>query len=136
MNTPQAVFVYGTLKQKGRNFHVSQQAGLTRVAKGVVDGFRLFDLLDPPQRGYRYPAILSGSGQVRGEVHWYRDLEEALGLLDRLEDTPREYQRLAITVQTAEGAVPAWVYVYPSLEAVQQAQGQEVVGGWWEEPAL
>lgn len=132
MSAPQAVFVYGTLKTGGCNFQVSQKAGLARVSQGYLEGFCLFDLLDPPQRGYRYPAILSGPGQVRGELHWYTHLEEALQLLDRLEDTPREYQRVAVTAHTAEGPVDAWVYIYPSLEAVQQAQGQQVVQGWWE----
>ena len=122
---PIAVFVYGTLRVGECNFPVAQWAGWVASEPAVLEGFVLYDL------PYGYPAIVRGAGRVYGEVQYYRDLERALEHLDALEDVGTEYVRLRVEVQARSGRVSAWVYAYPSPDAVRAAGGRPVPSGRW-----
>jgi gamma-glutamylcyclotransferase (GGCT)/AIG2-like uncharacterized protein YtfP len=143
MDSPEAVFVYGTLKQKERNFAVSRQAGWVRSEPAYIEGFQLFHLPQRERLPYGYPAVVrdvaepaSREGRVWGEVQWFADLSQALVLLDRLEDEGREYLRsptAAYLPSQAEKPCAVWVYAYPSLQNVQRVSGIWLPEGVWHE---
>lgn len=103
------VFVYGTLKRGGRN-HGLVAPYLLRVLPGWVEGFGLFALEEGEGRPYPYPAMVPGGGRVYGEVLFLKG--EALPLLDELEEEGREYRRARVRVETEEGPLEAWTYLY------------------------
>lgn len=103
------VFAYGTLKRGGRN-HYLVLPYLHRVLPGRVFGFRLFHLERGEDRPYPYPAMLPGKGWVEGEVLFLDP--QALPLLDELEEEGVEYRRVAVQVETPEGLLTAWTYLY------------------------
>jgi len=136
MDAPEAVFVYGTLKQGERNFSVSQQAGWVRSVQAYIEGFRLFHIPQSHGRPYAYPAVVRGEGRVWGEVQWFADLASALKLLDELEDEGREYLRIPTTAypsQPTRRPCEVWVYAYPSPQAAQSALGLWLPEGVWRE---
>ncbi len=100
------VFAYGTLKRGGRN-HVLVAPFLHRVLPGRVHGFCLYHL---EGEDYPYPAMVPGKGWVEGEVLFLDP--EALPLLDELEEEGVEYRRVAVQVDTPEGLLTAWTYLY------------------------
>jgi len=65
-----------------------------------------------------YPALTRGTGSVAGDVFRLADPQAGLALLDAYEectaDFPRpwEYRREIITVETPEGPLRAWAYLY------------------------
>ncbi|GLV48067.1 gamma-glutamylcyclotransferase [Thermus sp. LT1-2-5] len=103
------VFVYGTLKRGERN-HARVAGKLLGVVPGYVEGFRLYHLPEGEGRPYAYPAMVPGEGRVYGEVLLLP--EEALSLLDALEEEGEEYRRVRVLVHTAEGPLEAWAYLY------------------------
>ena len=105
----EAVFVYGTLKRGERN-HGLVAPYLHRVLPGFVEGFRLYHLPWGPHRPYAYPGMVPGEGMVFGEVLFLRP--EALSLLDALEEEGEEYKRVRVRVETEEGPLEAWAYLY------------------------
>ncbi len=136
MDSPEAVFVYGTLKQGERNFLVSQQAGWVRSELAYIEGFRLFHIPQSEVRPYAYPAVVRGEGRVWGEVQWFADLAPALALLDELEDEGREYLRIPTTAYLSPPTgrpCAVWVYAYPSLQAAQSVLGRWLPEGVWRE---
>lgn len=136
MNAPEAVFVYGTLKQGERNFQVSKAAGWLRSAEAYIEGFRLFHIPRSEVRPYAYPGVVRGEGRVWGEVQWFANLAHALELLDELEDEGREYRRISATAylsQQAPQPCAVWVYTYPSLEAMRSVSGLWLPEGVWRE---
>ncbi|WP_147370714.1 gamma-glutamylcyclotransferase family protein, partial [Meiothermus taiwanensis] len=62
MDVPEAVFVYGTLKQGERNFQVSKEAGWLRSAEAYIEGFQLFHIPKGKGRPYAYPGVVPGEG--------------------------------------------------------------------------
>ncbi|GIW37333.1 MAG: gamma-glutamylcyclotransferase [Meiothermus sp.] len=136
MELPEAVFVYGTLKRGERNFEVSRQAGWLRSEPACIEGFRLFHIPKGDLRPYAYPGVVKGEGRVWGEVQWFANLDQALALLDRLEDEGGEYLRSPTTAYLFEqGGAPCrvWVYVYASLPALESAGGIWLPQGVWGE---
>lgn len=103
------VFVYGTLK-RGHGNHALVAPYLVRVLPGRVEGYDLYGLPPGPERPYPYPAMVPGRGRVYGEVLFLQ--EEALPLLDELEEEGREYRRVRVWVETEEGPLEAWAYLY------------------------
>uniref|UniRef100_A0A7C2FUI4 Gamma-glutamylcyclotransferase family protein n=3 Tax=Thermus islandicus TaxID=540988 RepID=A0A7C2FUI4_9DEIN len=103
------VFVYGTLKRGQRN-HSLVAPYLQRVLPGSVAGFRLYHLGAGGHRPYAYPAMVPGEGRVYGEVLFLRP--QALPLLDALEEEGVEYRRVRVRVETPEGRLSAWTYLY------------------------
>ena len=83
------IFVYGTLLAGERNHRYLASARLIGAAR-TTPAFSLHDL-------GRYPGLVAGGEQsVVGEV--YEVDEPTLAALDRLEDHPRLYQRVAIVL--------------------------------------
>ena len=105
----EAVFVYGTLKRGERN-HPLVRPYLHRVLPGFVEGFRLYHLPQGPHRPYAYPGMAPGEGRVVGEALFLA--HETLPLLDELEDEGEEYRRVRVRVETGEGPLEAWAYLY------------------------
>ncbi len=122
---PVGVFAYGTLRSGQAAAGLAEAAGLTGRLPAVARGLRLFAL------PAGYPAAVPGRGRVEGELLFFADLDRALAALDAYEEVGREYRRAAIAVETPEGRFPAWVYLYPSLEAVRRAGGVELPEGRW-----
>ncbi len=103
------VFVYGTLKRGQRNHGLIADL-LSESIPGYAEGFRLYHLPQGPTRPYAYPGMVPGEGRVYGEVLFLP--EEALPLLDRLEEEGVEYRRVRIPVQSERGLLEAWTYLY------------------------
>ena len=100
------VFVYGTLKRGERN-HALVAPHLHRVLPGRVLGYRLFHL---EGEEYPYPAMVPGEGWVEGEVLFLSP--EALPLLAGVEEEGVEHRRVRVRVETPEGPLEAWAYLY------------------------
>ena len=109
---PRHIFFYGTLM---RGFALRGRAGIEPWIRfagcGVVRG-ALFDL-GP------YPALVAGTGTVRGEVYLCLDPARLLPRVDALEHfdpaRPRagEYRREALPAQLDDGrTLTVWAYVY------------------------
>lgn len=121
------IFVYGGL-MRGFDLH-HHMAGAAFVGEGWVRG-TLVSL-------GRYPGLLSGDGEVHGEVYRLDDAAADLEALDDLEDfDPGDpgksiYQRVRTDVHMPDGAiVRAWTYMYN-----QQPMGaSRVKSGDWRKP--
>jgi gamma-glutamylcyclotransferase (GGCT)/AIG2-like uncharacterized protein YtfP len=109
------LFVYGTLREGGRNsVHHMLAHGARRVGKARMRG-RLFDLGE-------YPGFVpsdTGPAWVHGELYALADSAEMLARLDEYEGCgsrdprPHEFQRLCREALMEGGAsAEAWVYVY------------------------
>jgi gamma-glutamylcyclotransferase (GGCT)/AIG2-like uncharacterized protein YtfP len=110
------LFVYGTLRS-------DQPAhGLLRGAKLVArvrtePQFTLVDMMAG------YPAMLEGGTTcIVGEI--YELDEAALGELDRYEEAPELYERVARTIAGHD----VWVYLLPERHAVGRPR---IAGGDW-----
>ncbi|WP_243028699.1 gamma-glutamylcyclotransferase family protein [Thermus albus] len=103
------VFVYGTLKRGGRN-HPLVEGLVVKVLPGQVEGFSLYHLAEGPGRPYPYPGMVPGEGRVYGEVLFLP--QGTLPLLDALEEEGVEYRRVQVLVETEEGPLLAWTYLY------------------------
>ncbi len=123
------VFVYGTLKV-GENNHPLIAPFVRAVTPGTVPG-RLVDLGG-------YPGWMEGAGTVYGEVLQVAPADEALRILDELEeyfgpgDPENVYERLVAAVATPERTVPAWAYQYVGPTTAATA----IPGGVWSAPRL
>lgn len=120
-----SLFVYGTLKPGGRNYHLAR--GVTHAEPAYVDGF---DLLHFEPEGY--PAIVPGTGRVHGFILYFADLSAALPTLDALEGlhlTPPEYARVPVTACPSGATV--WTYVYVNQARLAAPGTSRVDGGDW-----
>ena len=107
-----SVFVYGTLKPGGKNFHVARLGGAFSVREACVEGMRLY-ALEPEA----YPAMILGEGWVHGFVLDYEDIGTALPHLDALEGLdlfPPLYHRVLVEVHPTRETV--WTYLYARRE--------------------
>jgi gamma-glutamylcyclotransferase (GGCT)/AIG2-like uncharacterized protein YtfP len=108
MDDMHTVFVYGTLRRHERYHHLLQGAVLV-AAQAKTHG-ELYDT------GLGYPAmVVRDEGWVYGEV--YRVTNEQLARLDELEGykpghPDSEYHRIQVSVETDQGPVLAYTYVY------------------------
>jgi gamma-glutamylcyclotransferase (GGCT)/AIG2-like uncharacterized protein YtfP len=119
------VFVYGTLKPGGRNYHLAK--GVTHAEPAYLDGF---ELLHFEPEGY--PAIVPGSGRVYGVVLTFADIALALPPLDVLEGlhlSPPEYARVGVTARPSGKTV--WTYVYVNQLRLAASGISRVAGGDW-----
>lgn len=124
---PCSVFVYGTLMPGERWEKVARRGGDYTAQPATLGGVALADL-----RPEGYPALFALSDLtaaereaapecVSGYLYTYTPQSWATAqlLLDDLEGldlTPPLYRRERVTVQTAEGLRPAWVYLYARTE--------------------
>ncbi len=116
MNT---VFVYGLLKPGQRLHHVAEPY-VQRATPARTTG-RLYDAGVPAAR-------FDEDGEIEGYVFWVDParLDEALRVLDSLEDEGVEYRRVTIRATTADGTVAAHAYEY-----LLALYGAPLVGPMW-----
>lgn len=126
------VFVYGTLKPGESNY---QAYCGDRVAT-AIEAYTWGQLYHLNRRGY--PAMMAGTGQVRGFLLTFTD-GSVLTSLDQLEDfhpqrspIDNEYQRQKIPVFSLEDRClgEAWGYLM-YWEKVQELDGVLIPSGWW-----
>ncbi|WP_124111399.1 gamma-glutamylcyclotransferase [Palleronia sp. THAF1] len=104
------VFVYGTLRRGfiNNDATLAFREGASFIAEGTLPG-GLYSV------GW-YPALIEGEeGRVHGEV-WKITQPGIMHILDDYEglfdDGPPEYQRARRMVETAQGRIEAWAYIY------------------------
>ncbi|WOI56412.1 gamma-glutamylcyclotransferase family protein [Palleronia sp. LCG004] len=103
------VFVYGTLRRGFINNEATLafRGGAEFIAEGWVPGLLY-------STGW-YPALIEeGPGSVKGEV-WRLTTTGVMAILDDYEglmDEPAEYERVRREVQTDQGPMEAWLYLY------------------------
>ena len=104
------VFVYGTLRRGfiNNDATLAFRDGATFLTKGTLPG-GLYSV------GW-YPALIEGEdGRVHGEV-WQITRPGIMHILDDYEglfdDGPPEYKRVPRTIDTPEGRIEAWAYIY------------------------
>jgi gamma-glutamylcyclotransferase (GGCT)/AIG2-like uncharacterized protein YtfP len=114
-----AIFVYGLLKPGLRLHHVVEPF-VVRSAPGTATA-RLYDAGLPAAR-------FDEDGALEGFVFWLDEsrLEEALRVLDDLEDEGEMYSRIAIDVDTKDGTVRAQAYHY-----LLSVEGRDDAGRSW-----
>jgi len=113
------IFVYGLLKPGLSLHHVAEPfvlRGLAAKTKG-----RLYDAGVPAAR-------FDEDGEIVGFVFWLDEarLDEALAVLDDLEDEGVEYRRTIVTAETEEGPVRAQAYEY-----LKEVRPDRFVGTSW-----
>ena len=124
---PTSVFVYGTLKPGGKNFHVAKLGGAFVVRAAYVEGMQLY-ALEPEA----YPAMIPGEGRVSGFVLDYEDIEAALPQLDALEGcdlSPPLYHRVLAKVYPTGATV--WAYLYARRERLEAPGVTLLADGVW-----
>ena len=125
-----SVFVYGTLKPGGKNFHVAGLGGVFGVREAYLEGMRLY-ALEPEA----YPAMIpdeASEGRVHGFLLDFEDIEGALPHLDALEGcdlSPPLYHRVLTKVRpTGE---TAWTYLYARRERLRMPGVTLLANGVW-----
>jgi gamma-glutamylcyclotransferase (GGCT)/AIG2-like uncharacterized protein YtfP len=98
-----AIFVYGLLKPGLRLHHVAAPF-VTRSAPATARG-RLYDAGVPAAR-------FDEDGEIEGFVFWLQRPDDALRVLDELEDEGNDYRRIVIDVRTQDATVSAYAYEY------------------------
>jgi gamma-glutamylcyclotransferase (GGCT)/AIG2-like uncharacterized protein YtfP len=113
------IFVYGLLKP-GLSLHHVVEPFVVKSASGRTRG-RLYDADVPAAR-------FDENGSIEGFVFWLdeRRLEEAVRVLDELEDEGDVYRRIVIDVETTDGPTPAFAYEY-----LGPLDGRREVGSVW-----
>ena len=125
---PDAIFVYGLLKP-GLRLYPTVEPFVVRSTPGIASG-RLYRAEFPAAR-------FDEDGDIEGYVLWLEPsrADEALRLLDELEDEGDMYERRTIAVRTEDGPVEAFAYHWllaldgcPDVGRVWPAQPQDVHG--------
>jgi len=113
------MFVYGLLKP-GLRLHDVAEPFVVRSAPATTKG-RLYDAGVPAAR-------FGEDGEIEGFVFWLDEarLDEALAVLDDLEDEGIEYRRMVVTAETADGPVEAQAYEY-----LKEVRPERFVGKTW-----
>ena len=112
-----AVFVYGLLKPGQRLHHVIAPFARS-LALGTVPG-RLFDAGVPAAR-------FGDGGRIEGFVIELDRADEALRVLDELEDEGTQYRRVRVRASTSDGEVEVYAYEY-----MRDTSGLPDVGWSW-----
>ena len=122
------VFVYGTLMTDMQYHHLIEP-----FVKHLETAKTLGLLYDLP---YGYPAMIAGEEEVWGEIIELKDVEEALKVLDRLEEyfgleNPRNlYDRTIQEIQTLSGkSEQAYVYFWANPDTLIQL-GTKIKYSW------
>ncbi len=106
MGDAEKLFVYGTLMKKA---HHPMHKVLSRYAKYLGEATacgKLYLIAD-------YPGMVEDPRcrkKVKGELYEILDKKRLFEALDRYEGA--EYEKRTLPVETAEGAMQAWVYFY------------------------
>jgi gamma-glutamylcyclotransferase (GGCT)/AIG2-like uncharacterized protein YtfP len=99
------MFVYGLLKPGLRLYHVAEPF-VVDATPATVRG-RLYDAGVPAAR-FDEDGVIEGFLFTLDEAR----LDEALAVLDELEDEGDEYRRIVLTAVTGDGEVEAYAYEY------------------------
>jgi gamma-glutamylcyclotransferase (GGCT)/AIG2-like uncharacterized protein YtfP len=106
------LFVYGSLRPGFGGEMAKWLASVAQAAGAAVARGTLY-------RIDYYPGFVAGAeGNVVGELFRLPDAAAILAVLDEHEECgahfppPQEYRRERVKVETAEGVVEAWTYVY------------------------
>lgn len=132
MNEYQYLFVYGTLRPPKPNtlpedarYYPAIAALIRSHQPATLAGAALYDL-------GAYPAATPGEGVIQGDLLQIE--ATALPIADRIEGHPTFFRRAAVTVQTAQGEVNAWIYWAPP--GLTTGRARIVDGNWFtREPA-
>jgi gamma-glutamylcyclotransferase (GGCT)/AIG2-like uncharacterized protein YtfP len=122
------IFVYGLLKP-GQRLHYVAEPFVTRSEQATARG-RLYDAGSSeasPSDGLP-AARFDEDGDIDGNVFWLDEarLDEALRVLDELEDEGAEYRRITVDVRIADKTVSAFAYEY-----LLPLDGRPFVGRSW-----
>ncbi len=111
-DNPSFLFVYGTLLIKHNQFGAYLQSHCTLLNKGCIKG-TLYDIGEYPG------AVTDNSGNyIYGSIYTIDRPDEVLPVLDEYEGIspndpqPHEYLRLLLPIETEEGMITCWVYIY------------------------
>ena len=124
------LFVYGTLLDDKNKYGAYLIDHSKYFAKASLSA-RLFDLGDYPG------AVIDADapGKIQGVLRKIDDPETVLGVLDIYEGfgidqpQPNEFVRVLTEVETVQGAVLSWIYVYNlSLENLPEITGDYFAG--------
>lgn len=124
LDDPFLLFAYGTLRRGEDNAAVLRNARLLEP-QAVLSGYRMLTLGD-------YPGIVADAEcVVKGEL--YEVPATLLGELDRLEDYPELYDRVAITLESGVSAIayvlqPMHAFGRPTISSGDWTQRAEQVG--------
>ncbi|MCS3735845.1 gamma-glutamylcyclotransferase family protein [Mucilaginibacter dorajii] len=111
--TSSYLFVYGTLLINGNQYAVYLQKHCKLVGEGKIKG-RLYDI-------GQYPgAIIDANAQqyIHGSIYLMDNVENVLEIIDEYEGLgsdepqPYEYTRRVVYIETNNGIVACWVYLY------------------------
>lgn len=120
-------FVYGSLR-RGQRYRYRIDRHVIKAQRGTVRG-RMFHYAAWPDGTGPWPYIVPGAGTVQGELLSFRDFDEAIAVLDEIEDCPRLYVRRVVEVSLQdERREPAWTYF---IRPGEERRGREVPGGDW-----
>ncbi|WP_439697678.1 gamma-glutamylcyclotransferase [Mucilaginibacter sp. AW1-7] len=107
------LFVYGTLLAQGNPYAAYLQQHCRLVGEGKFRG-RLYDIGE-------YPAAINDINSnlfVYGSIYLMDDAVEILSVIDEYEGIgpsepePHEYTRSLTNIETENGIVACWVYIY------------------------
>ena len=97
------VFVYGTLMKGYWNHRLLEREKF--IGEGKIQNYGLYNVTSP------YPGVIQKNGaSVLGEI--YDVSEKTLKKLDELEGEGTLYIRRAVNVETSEGVLEAYTYLW------------------------
>jgi gamma-glutamylcyclotransferase (GGCT)/AIG2-like uncharacterized protein YtfP len=113
------IFVYGLLKPGFSLYHVAEPFVIDTI-DATVKG-RLYDAGVPAAR-------FDEDGEIEGAILTLDEtrVDEALRVLDELEEEGREYRRITVEARTRDGVVDAHAYEY-----LLSLAGRRDVGRSW-----
>lgn len=102
-------FVYGTLKVDGRFSYLLDKYRI-QSTDAEITGFTLLDFGE-------FPGIIKGKGNIKGELHQYKNPEIVKNIMDRIEgyDSERDdglYIRRKTMVDCKTHKIEASTYIY------------------------
>lgn len=119
------IFLYGTLKVGGVLTSTFIDENRECYERASVKGYDLYDA------GY-FPAMVDGNGVVKGELHYYKNGEDILKILDAIEGYDKQdharslYIRKKIEVLTDNGRQMAYAYIFN-----RKPVGKKIEKGEW-----
>jgi gamma-glutamylcyclotransferase (GGCT)/AIG2-like uncharacterized protein YtfP len=107
------LFVYGTLLISGNQYAAYLQKHCKRMGEGKIKG-KLYDIGEYPG------AIINTNDRqyIHGSIYLMDDATSVLQIIDEYEGLgpgepqPHEYVRSIVDIETANGIVACWMYLY------------------------
>ena len=121
------VFVYGSLR-RGQKYRYLIDAHVVKEQSATIRGEMYHYAAAAGGQG-EFPYLTPGDDVIQGEVLTFRDFQEALRVMDRLEGYPEIYVRRVVPVEyTSGGKDRALVYfIRPGCEK----PGRRIASGDW-----